>query len=127
MKHKARLVVKGYVQRAEIDFDEVFAPIARLDSVRLILAIAAQAEWEVHHLNVKSGFLNSELKEEVYITQPPAFEREEEEEKVLRLGKASYGLRQASCGWNAKLDDTLFSLGFQRNMSKHAVYTRGDG
>jgi hypothetical protein len=127
IKHKARLVAKGYVQRAGVDFDEVFAPVARLDSVRLLLAIAAHAGWDVHHLDVKSAFLNGELEEEVYVTQPPGFERDGEEEKVLRLSKALYGLRQAPRAWNAKLDATLLSLGFQRCPSEHAVYMRCNG
>ena len=67
IKHKARLVAKGYVQRAGIDFDEVFAPVARLDSVRVLIAIAAQQSWEVHHMDVKSAFLNGDLQEEVYV------------------------------------------------------------
>jgi hypothetical protein len=66
--HKARLVVKGYAQRAGIDFDEVFAPVARLDSVRVLLAIAAHHSCEVHHLDVKSAFLNGDLTEEVYVS-----------------------------------------------------------
>ena len=61
VRHKARLVAKGYAQRAGIDFDEVFAPVARLDSVRVLLAVAAQRGWEVHHLDVKSAFLNGDL------------------------------------------------------------------
>lgn len=127
IKHKARLVAKGYVQRAGIDFDEVFAPVARLDSVRMMLAIAAHAGWDVHHLDVKSAFLNGNLDEEVYVTQPPGFVRDGHEHKVLRLHKALYGLRQAPRAWYAKLDDTLLSLGFQKNKSEHAVYTRGSG
>jgi hypothetical protein len=66
LKHKAHLVAKGYVQRPGIDFDEVFAPVARLDSVRLLLAVAMQRRWEVHHMDVKTTFLNGELGEEVY-------------------------------------------------------------
>jgi hypothetical protein len=69
LKHKARLMVKGYVQRPGIDFDEVFAPVARLDSVRLLLAVAKQRRWEVHHMDVKTSFLNGELEEEVYVAQ----------------------------------------------------------
>jgi hypothetical protein len=71
LKHNARLIAKGYVQRPGIDFDEVFAPVACLDSVMLLLAIAAQFKWQVHHMDVKTAFLNGELGEEVYVTHPP--------------------------------------------------------
>jgi len=67
IKHKARLVAKGYVQQEGIDFDEVFAPVACLDTVRVILTLVANKGWQVHHLDVKSAFLNGELEEEVYV------------------------------------------------------------
>nr|GEU95199.1 reverse transcriptase [Tanacetum cinerariifolium] len=70
VKYKARLVTKGYVQKQKVDYDEVFAPVARLDTIRVILALAAQHGWSVHHLDVKSAFLNRDLEEEVYVTQP---------------------------------------------------------
>jgi hypothetical protein len=73
VKYKARLVAKGYVQKEGIDFSEVFAPVARLESVRLLLAIAAHHSWEVRHMDVKSAFLNGELKEVMYMQQPPGF------------------------------------------------------
>uniref|UniRef100_A0ACD5WTY3 Uncharacterized protein n=1 Tax=Avena sativa TaxID=4498 RepID=A0ACD5WTY3_AVESA len=126
-KHKARLVAKGYVQREGVDFDEVFAPVARLDSVRLLIAIAAKLDWKLHHLDVKSAFLNGELAEEVYVAQPPGFAKVGEEHKVLRLHKALYGLRQAPRAWNTKLDTTLRSLGFTNSASEHSVYARGTG
>jgi hypothetical protein len=125
VRHKARLVAKGYVQREGIDFEEVFAPVARLDSVRLLLAVAAQETWEVHHLDVKSAFLNGELEEEVYVVQPPGFVEHGSEGKVLRLRKALYGLRQAPRAWNSKLDSSLVALGFTNCPSEHAMYTRG--
>ncbi|KAF0912085.1 hypothetical protein E2562_012984, partial [Oryza meyeriana var. granulata] len=109
VKHKARLVAKGYVQKAGIDFEEVFAPVARMESVRLLLAVAAHAGWGVHHMDVKSAFLNGELAEEVYVQQPPGFGVNGQEHKVYRLRKALYGLRQAPRAWNAKLDDSLMS------------------
>jgi hypothetical protein len=71
VKHKAHLVAKGYVQRPGVDFEEVFALVARLESVRLILVLAAHRGWEVHHMDVKSAFLNGELEEVVYVSQPP--------------------------------------------------------
>lgn len=70
VKHKARLVAKGYSQEQGVDFEENFAPVARLETVRLLLALAAQNSWEVHHLDVKTAFLNGEIKEEVYVAQP---------------------------------------------------------
>lgn len=73
IRYKARLVAKGYVQELGIDFDEVFAPVARIETVRLILALAAYHGWQVHHLDVKSAFLHGDLKEEVYVTQPEGF------------------------------------------------------
>ena len=126
-KHKARLVAKGFVQKQGVDFEEVFAPVARLESVRLLVALAAHEGWRVHHMDVKSAFLNGDLKEEVYMTQPPGYAIDGEEHKVLRLDKALYGLRQAPRAWNAKLDRCLLGLGFTRSPSEHAVYGRGRG
>jgi hypothetical protein len=103
VKYKARLVAKGYVQHPGIDFEEVFALVARLESVRLLLAIAAHFGWGVHHMDVKSAFLNGELQEEVYVQQPPGFIDIKNKHKVLRLWKALYGLRQAPRAWNQNL------------------------
>jgi hypothetical protein len=93
VKHKDRLVAKGYVQREGIDFDEVFAPVARLDSVRLLLALATHEGWLVYHLDVKSAFLNGDLIEEVYVVQSPGFVKKGQESRVYGLNKALYGLR----------------------------------
>jgi hypothetical protein len=123
-------VARGFVQQAGVDFDEVFAPIARMESVRLLLALAAEASWNVHHMDVKSAFLNGDLngdlKEEVYICQPPGFVVLGQEHKVLRLRKALYGLRQAPRAWNEKLDATLKRIGFHQSEHEHAMYRRGD-
>ncbi|KAF0916813.1 hypothetical protein E2562_014577 [Oryza meyeriana var. granulata] len=118
IRHKARLVAKGYVQLAGVDFDEVFAPVARLDSVRALAAVAAHEGWALHHLNVKSAFLNGDLTEEVYVAQPPGFTIAG---RVLRLHKALYSLRQAPRAWNAKLDRTLVALGFTRCEEEHGA------
>lgn len=124
VKHKARLVAKGYVQRKGIDYNEVFAPVARLETIRLLLALSAKEGWEVHHLDVKSAFLNGELLEEVYVMQPEGFEKKGQEQKVYRLLKALYGLRQAPRAWNARLDKCLKDLGFEKCQHEQAVYTR---
>jgi histone deacetylase 1/2 len=88
VKYKARLVAKGYAQRQGIDFDEVFAPVARIETVRMLLAVATHRRWNVHHMDVKSAFLNGELEEEVYVHQPVGFIDEDNAGKVLRLKKA---------------------------------------
>jgi hypothetical protein len=84
-------VARGFVQQEGVDFDNAFFPIARMESVHL-LTLVAQEAWHVHHMDVKSAFLNSDLKEEVYIRQPPGFVNLSKENKVLHLRKALYGL-----------------------------------
>nr|GEZ61033.1 ribonuclease H-like domain, reverse transcriptase, RNA-dependent DNA polymerase [Tanacetum cinerariifolium] len=107
-----------------IDFDEVFAPVARIETIRLLLAIAANNKWEVHHLDVKSAFLHGDLKEEVYVTQPEGFIKKEDNGKVYKLEKALYGLRQTPRAWNIKLDNTLKSLNFEKCALEQTIYTR---
>ena len=93
VKHKARLVVRGFVQREGIDFEEVFAPVACMESIRLLLALAAAKDWRVHHLDIKSAFLNGELAETVFVRQPLGFTIKGAEHRVLQLRKAHYGLQ----------------------------------
>jgi hypothetical protein len=106
------------------DFDEVFTPMARLDTVRLLVALAANKGWELHHLDVKSAFLNGHNREEVYVQQSKGFVKVGSEHKVLKLKKALYGLHQAPRAWNAMLDATLISLGFMRSLSEPAIYIK---
>lgn len=127
IKHKARLVAKGYVQQQGIDFEEVFAPVGRMETVRVLLAVETHHGWPIHHMDVKSAFLNGDLAEEVYVTQPPGFTAKGEEGKVLKLHKALYGLRQAPRAWNVKLDKSLGKLGFTRCKTDHGLYTRKKG
>jgi hypothetical protein len=125
VKYKARLVVRGFIQQEGINYDEVFVHVARIESIRILLALATQEGWCVHHMDVKSAFINGDLKEEVYVRQPPGFAVSRQEGKVLRLRKALYGLLQASRAWNAKLDSTLKEMGFQQSVHEVAVYRRG--
>ena len=96
VKHKARLVAKGYVQEHGIDYDEVYAPVTRLEIVRLLLALAAKNNWQVHHLDVKTAFLNGDINEEVYVAQPKGYVKKGQEQLVYKLFKALYGLKQAA-------------------------------
>ncbi|XP_074327045.1 uncharacterized protein LOC141664984 [Apium graveolens] len=107
VKHKARIMVKGYTQEHGVDFDEIYAPVTRLETVRMLLALATKNSWK-----------------EVYVMQPEGFERKGQESKVYKLLKALYGLRQAPRAWYSKLNKFLERLGFQRCPYEHAVYTR---
>ncbi|KAL8107456.1 hypothetical protein AgCh_024022 [Apium graveolens] len=127
IKHKARLVAKGYVQKQGIDYEEVFAPVTRLETVRLLLALAAKNGWQVHHLDVKSPFLNGELQETVYVEQPEGFVKETGKHLVYKLRKALYGLKQVPRAWYARLNKYLESLGFEKCPHEHAVYTKREG
>ena len=97
IKHKAWLVARGFIQQEGIDYDDAFATVAHMESVRVLLVLVAQEGWQVHHMDMKSAFLNGDLKEEVYVCQPPGYAVAGEEGKVYRLRKALYGLRQAPC------------------------------
>jgi hypothetical protein len=94
-----------------------------MESVRLILAVAEHEGWRVHHMDVKSAFLNGNLVEEVYVRQPSGF-IVDGEDQILRLKKALYGLRQAPRAWYAKLHTSLIALSFKCSDHEHAVYTR---
>ena len=112
LNYKARLVAKGYSQVHGIDYNETFSPVAKMDSIRLALAIAALRQWEVHHMDVKCAFLNGDLTEEIYMQQPQGFSTNPS--LVCRLRKSLYGLKQAPRAWYAKIDSFLLSLNFVR-------------
>lgn len=113
-KHKARLVVKGYAQVFGVDFLETFAPVARLDTIRLVLALAAQKGWKMFQLDVKSAFLNGYLQEEIYVEQLEGFAITGQEDKAYLLKKALYGLNQAPRAWYSRIDEYLLSLVFTK-------------
>ncbi|KAL8124948.1 hypothetical protein AgCh_012574 [Apium graveolens] len=98
-RNKARLVAKGYSQHEGIDYDETYAPVARLEAIKIFLAYAAHKKFKVFQMEVKSAFLNGELEEEVYVEQPPGFVDPKFPNHVYRLDKALYGLKQAPRAW----------------------------
>lgn len=120
-KYKSRLVAKGYVQRYGVDYEEVFAPVARIETIQLLINLAATNGWEIHHLDVKTAFLHGELKETVYVTQPEGFEVKGSEHKVYKLKKVLYGLKQAPRAWNDKLNKILLGFKFTRCLKEPSV------
>jgi hypothetical protein len=95
IRNKAHLVAKGYSQVKGLDFDETFAPVARLESIHILLSYATHHDLKLYQMDVKSAFLNGSIKEEVYMKQPPEFESEEYPNHVYKLHKTLYGLKQA--------------------------------
>ncbi|KAH9735120.1 hypothetical protein KPL71_017636 [Citrus sinensis] len=107
VRNKAGLVAQGYNQEEGIDFDETFAPVARLESIRMLLAYACHKDFILYQMDVKSVFLNGYIMEEVYVKQPPGFENEKFSDHVYKLSKALYGLKQAPRAWYDRLKNFL--------------------
>ncbi|KAJ9560393.1 hypothetical protein OSB04_005553 [Centaurea solstitialis] len=121
-RYKARLVAKGFNQEYGIDYEETFAPVARITSVRSLLAIAATKHWPLFQMDVKNAFLNGDLSEEVYMTPPPGVSLPTGH--VCRLRKALYGLKQAPRAWFEKFSKTVLSLGFSASNYDSGLFTR---
>jgi hypothetical protein len=123
-KYKARLVAKGYSQQQGVDYTEVYAPVARMDTVRMIIALAAQRGWKIFQLDVKSAFLHGELSEDVYVEQPMGYVQKGNEYKVYILQKALYGLKQAPRAWFSIIEAHFVSEGFQRCHSEQTLFVK---
>lgn len=121
-RFKARLVAKGCSQKFGVDYFETFSPVCRLESVRLILALAAEMQLYLHHMDVCTAYLNSELKDTVYMKQPQGFTDAANPDQVLLLRKAIYGLKQSGREWNSKLDGVLKDLGFKACNHEPCLY-----
>jgi hypothetical protein len=126
-RNKAWLVAKGYSQVECLDFDETFAPVARLESVRILLIYATHHGFNLYQMDIKSVFLNSPIKEEVYVEQSFGFESEEYPNHVYKLYKALYGLKQAPRAWYECLRDFLIENGFRIGKVKSTLFTRKIG
>jgi hypothetical protein len=122
-KHKARLVVKGYAQRHGIDYSEVYAPVARWDTIRTVLAIAAYNKWCVFQLDVKSAFLHGDLTETVYIEQPMGYHKGSPDQ-VYRLKKALYGLKQAPRAWYSKIESYFNEENFEKCSHEPTLFVK---
>ena len=121
-RKKARLVAKGFSQIEGIDFNEIFSPVVRFETVQLMLALSALEDWHITGLDVKSAFLYGELDEELYMEQPEGFKMRSQEHKVLRLKRAIYGLKQAALAWWKALDKSMAALGCTRLQSDSGLF-----
>ncbi|KAL4016719.1 hypothetical protein IC575_024376 [Cucumis melo] len=123
-RYKARLVAKGYTQKDGIDYKETFSPVSKKDSLRIIMALVAYYDLELHQMDVKTAFLNGNLDEEVFMDQPEGFMVEGKEHMVCKLKRSIYGLKQASRRWYLKFNDTITSFGFKENIVDQCIYLK---
>ncbi|KAL7284847.1 hypothetical protein ACG7TL_002160 [Trametes sanguinea] len=121
-RKKARLVAKGFSQVEGIDYDQIFSPVVRFETVRLILALAALENWYITGLDVRNAYLYGKLDEEIYMEQPEGFVAKGQERKVLRLLRALYGLKQAGRAWWSTLNQSMKELGFNRLVSDPGLF-----
>ena len=121
-RYKALLVSKGFIQEYGIDYEEIFAPVARISSVRALLAVAAASKWDLFQMDVKNAFLNGDLSEEVYMQPPPGLSVESN--KVCHLRRALYGLKQAPRAWFAKFVSAISLLDYIASHYDSALFLR---
>lgn len=113
-RFKARLVAKGFTQSYGIDYEETFAPVAKLNTVRVLLSLAANLDWPLHQLDVKNAFLNGDLAEEVYMEIPPGFETQTTRNKVCKLRRSLYGLKQSPRAWFERFTKVVKKHGYSQ-------------
>lgn len=126
-RHKARLVAQGFSQKFGTDYDEVFAPVAKQTTFKILLAVASAEKMKVKHLDVKTAFLYGELEEPIYMKQPQGFVVEGKEEKVCLLRRSIYGLKQAGRVWNQLLSQVLIDAGYSQSTNDSCLFTLASG
>ena len=121
-RHKVRLVAKGFTQTYGIDYEETFAPVAKMNTVRVLISMAANYDWRLHQLDVKNAFLHGTLEEEVYMSAPPGFEEKFGRGKVCRLRKALYGLKQSPRAWFERFTKAVRKQEFVQSQADHTMF-----
>ncbi|KAL6327955.1 hypothetical protein AAG906_031299 [Vitis piasezkii] len=126
-RFKARLVAKGFTQKEGIDYKDTFSPVSKKDSLRIIMALVAHFDLELHQMDVKTTFLNGNLDEDIYMEQPEGFVKKGNEHLVSKLKKSIYGLKQASRQWYIKFNNTITYFGFKENIVDKCIYLKVSG
>jgi hypothetical protein len=121
-RYKARLVAKGYNQTYGVDYDETFAPVAKMNTIKTLISIAANLRWKLFQLDVKNAFLHGDLQEEVYMEIPPGFNTRMTEGKVCKLKKSLYGLKQSPRAWFGKFRKEICNKGFLQSNADHTLF-----
>ncbi|GJZ20127.1 retrotransposon protein, putative, ty1-copia subclass [Tanacetum coccineum] len=125
--YESRRCAKGYTQTPRIDYEETFSPVANIRAIRILIAIAAFYDYEIWQMDVKTVFLNGYLFEEVYMEQPEGFVNPKYPNRVCKLKRSIYGLKQASRQWNKRFDDEIKKFGFTQNRDEPCVYLKASG
>ena len=126
-RYKARLVVKGFQQKEGIDYTEIFSPVVKMTTIRVVLSIVAAEDLHLEQMDVKTAFLHGELEEELYMAQPQGFSTRGSEELVCRLQKSLYGLKQAPRQWYRRFDKFMLDTGYVRCNAVHCCYFKRFG
>jgi hypothetical protein len=127
VRNKSRLVAQGFSQKEGIDYEETFAPVARLEAIGILLAFSMAIGFKLHQMDVKSAFLNGVSEEEEYVRRPPGFESEKYPHRVYKLRKALYGLKQAPRAWYGRLRGFLFERGFEMGKVDQTLFLLRQG
>jgi len=124
IRNKARLVAKGYNHEEGIDYEETYAPVARLEAITKLLAFASIMDFKLYQMDVKSAFLNRFIQEEVYVDQPPGFENSDMPNHVFKLKRALYGLKQASRAWYERISKFVLEKDFSRGKVDTSLFIK---
>ena len=125
-RYKARLVVKGYTQRYGIDYQDTFAPVAKINTIRILISIAANRDWPLQQFDVKKDFLNGDLEEEVYMELPPEVKSSSScKGEICKLKKSLYGLKQSPRTWFGRFSATMKEFGYTQGNSDHTLFKIG--
>jgi hypothetical protein len=121
-RYKARLVAKGYSQTYGVDYDGTFAPVAKMNTIRALISIAANNKWKLFQMDVKNAFLHGDLHEEVYMEIPPKISTQETKGKVCRLKKSLYGIKQSPRSWFGRFRNEICNVVFKQSNTDHTMF-----